>query len=53
MLGGPLAQQPYSLWLIYVDPKKETLKICVDIFIRSVSGIGGQEGMYLEDTEGS
>ena len=25
-------------------PKEDTLKFCVDIFIRSISGMGGQEG---------
>ena len=34
-------------------PQEDTLKIQVDIFIRSVSGRGGQEGGYLEDVEGS
>ena len=28
-------------------------KLRVDIFVRSVSGMGGQEGGYLEDVEGS
>ena len=34
-------------------PRKLTWKFHVDISIRSASGRGGQEGMYLEDVEGS
>jgi hypothetical protein len=33
--------------------RKRPWKFCIDIFIRSVSGMGGQEWGYLEDVEGS
>ena len=34
-------------------PRKVPWKFCVDISIGSVSGRGGQEGVYLEDVEGT
>ena len=40
-------------YMILFDPKEDTLKVCVGIFIRSASGMGGQEEWYLEDVEGS
>ena len=40
-------------WMMFSYPKEDTLKFSVDIIIRSVSGIGGQEGGYLEEVEGS
>ena len=38
---------------VFFTLRKIPWKFRVDIFIRSVSGMGGQEGGYLEDVEGS
>ena len=40
-------------WMILFYPKEDNMKVLVDISIRSMSGMGGQEGVYLEDVEGS
>ena len=40
-------------WWSYFTPRKIPWKFCVDIFSRSVSGMRGQEGGYLENIEGS
>ena len=37
----------------FFTPRKIAWKFCVDISIRSVSRMGGQEGGYLEDVDGS
>ena len=34
-------------------PREDTLKVCVDIFIRSVSGMQVQDWGYSEDIYGS
>ena len=36
-------------WMMLFYPKEDTLKVCVNFFIRSLSGMGGQEGGDLED----
>ena len=33
--------------------EEDTLTVCVDIFMGSVLGMEGQEGVYLEDVEGT
>ena len=40
-------------WIIFFTPRKIPWKFRVDISIRSVSRMGGQEGGYLEDVNGS
>ena len=32
--------------------EEDTLTVCVDIFMGSVLGMGGQEGVYFEDLDG-
>ena len=39
-------------WMMFFTLRKIPWKLAVDISIRSVSGMGVQEGAYLEDVEG-
>ena len=41
------------VWMTIFDPKEYTLKVFVEIFIRSVSRMVGSSGGYLEDIEDS